>query len=380
MGAPNKLAALARLAATGEPDALRGLVALSHLVDPPGRRDARRPPRGSERPLVAPSMTLQHLLGLPRSERPFFVVSDGVGRDSTAMLIGLRRLGVVPDAILHADTGDEHPLTNAYRRYRQTWLRSIGFPEFEMVKRAPSVSGVTGLAFATLGEKCVANHTLPSLAFGGKHGCSVEWKIVPQEQHLARDPRAQRTWARGLRVVKAIGYDFGPLDSRRAHHLTADEKYEYVYPLREFGWDRPRVVAEIRAEGVRMPRKSSCVFCPASKPWEIAEIVRDYPEIAEEIAAMEDTAQPYLRGIEGLWGRTVKGMRGSIPRPGSMALFIRTCQDDPAYLARYLAMAPEEEVYAGDDVGQVPVFRSAPQSRRRLPIVATEGARLARVA
>ena len=34
------------------------------------------------------------------------------------MLIGLRRLGVVPDAILHADTGDEHPLTNAYRRYR----------------------------------------------------------------------------------------------------------------------------------------------------------------------------------------------------------------------------------------------------------------------
>lgn len=273
MGAPNQLAALARIAATGEPDPLRGLVALARLVDPPGRRDARPPPRtrrGSEHPAVAPSMTLQHLLGLPRSERPFFVVSDGVGRDSTAMLIGLRRLGVVPDAILHADTGDEHPLTNAYRRYRQTWLRSIGFPEFELVKRAPSVSGVTGLAFATLGEKCVANHTLPSLAFGGKHGCSTEWKIVPQEQHLARNPRAQRTWARGLRVVKAIGYDFGPLDSRRAHHLTADEKYEYVYPLREFGWDRPRVVAEIRAEGVRMPRKSSCVFCPASKPWEIA--------------------------------------------------------------------------------------------------------------
>lgn len=95
---------------------------------------------------------------------------------------------------------------------------------------------------------------------------------------------------------------------------------------------------------------------------------------------MEDIAQPYLRGIEGLWGRTVKGLRGAIPRPGSMALFIRTCQEDPAYLARYLAMAPEEEVYAGDDVGQVPVFRSAPQSKRRLPIAATEGARLARVA
>jgi hypothetical protein len=383
MEAPHKLDTLARLAATGEPNRLRGLVALSRLVDPPAQRDARpsrRQRRKSKHGAFAPSMTLEHLLSLPPSERPFFVVSDGMGRDSTAMLIGLRRLGVVPDAILHADTGDEHPLTNAYRRYRQAWLRSIGFPEFELVKRAPSVSGVTGLAYATLGEKCVANHTLPSLAFGGKHGCSTEWKIVPQEQHLAHDPRAQRTWHRGLRVVKAIGYDFGPLDSRRAHHLTADDKYEYLYPLREWGWDRPRVVAEIRHEGVRMPRKSSCVFCPASKPWEIAEIVRDYPEIAEQIVTMEDISQPYLRGIEGLWGRTVKGMRGAIPKPGSMALFIRRCQEDPVYLERYLAMAPEEEVYAGRDVGQVPVFRSAPQSKRRLPLAAPEGARLARVA
>ena len=101
-------------------------------------------------------MTLQQLLALPPARRPMFVVSDGMGRDSTAMLIGLRRLGLRPVVILHADTGDEHPLTDAYRKYRNTWLRSIGFPEFTMVRRAPSTSGVTGLDFATLGEKCYA--------------------------------------------------------------------------------------------------------------------------------------------------------------------------------------------------------------------------------
>jgi hypothetical protein len=326
------------------------------------------PPPGKPIASSAEPLTLQQFLTLPPARRPMFVVSDGMGRDSTAMLIGLRRLGLRPDAILHADTGDEHPLTNAYRKYRNAWLRSIGFPEFTLVRRAPSTSGVTGLAFSTLGEKCIANHTLPSLAFGGRKGCSVEWKIVPQEQWLRDNPTAQRTWAAGQKVVKAIGYDAGPLDSRRAHHLTADEHYDYVYPLREWGWDRPRAVAEIRAEGVKLPRKSSCVFCPASKPWEIAEIVRDYPEVTDRIVLIEDTAQPYLEAIEGLWGRTVKGMRGAIPRPGSMAEFIRACRRDPAMLRRYLAMAPQEEVYAGNDVGQVPRFRTIPESRRHLPL------------
>jgi len=37
-------------------------------------------------------------------------------------------------------------------------------------------------------------------------------------------------------------------------------------------------------------------------------------------------------------------------------------------------------VFTGDDVGRVPVFRPARQSKRRLPIAATEGARLANVA
>jgi hypothetical protein len=35
-------------------------------------------------------------------------------------------------------------------------------------------------------------------------------------------------------VVKAIGYDAGPLDSRRSHNLTSDADYDYVYPLREW--------------------------------------------------------------------------------------------------------------------------------------------------
>ena len=342
-----------------------GLLALKALIRARASRDLASLGAVVEAP---PPLTLESFLAIPLEERPMFVIADGMGVDSLANMIGLWRLGLRPDAVLHADTGDEHPLTNAYRDERRRWLRSIGWPDLTIVRRPPSVSGVTGRPFSTLGEKCIANHTLPSIAFAGGKGCSKEWKIVPQEQYLAKHPLALATWRRGLRVVKAIGYDAGPLDSRRAHHLTADHRYEYVYPLREWGWARPRAVAEIRAAGLPMPRKSSCIFCSAMKPWEVAQLVRDWPALADYIVEIEDTAQPYIR-IEGLWGKTVKGMRGAIPKPGSMAEFIREVREDRALLEWYLAMEPPLEVDRSPDVGQVPTFRRAPLSQRRgLPL------------
>jgi len=319
---------------------------------------------------LAPPMTLHSFLSIPRHARPLFVVADGMGVDSTGMLEGLRRLGVRPDVILHAETGDEWPETIAFREERQRWLRSIGFPEFVMVWRNPSVSEVTGLPFSTLGEKCLAYETLPGQAFG-KKSCSAEWKIRPQEAWLAKDPRAQALWARGGKVVKAIGYDNGYRDSRRAHKLTNDERYEYVYPLREWRWDRPRIKAELRAAGIAIPPKSACYFCPASKPWEIARLVRDHPALADRIVAIEDTSQHRLKGIEGLWGRTVKGFRGAIPKPGAMAQFIRALRRDRAMLDRYLAMEPPEEEYTGP-VGGPPQFLDGLDpvpSKRRLPLL-----------
>lgn len=287
--------------------------------------------------------TLQLFLSIPPAWRPPLMVADGMGVDSTAMLIHLHRIGLRPDAILHADTGDEHPETIAYREERRAWLRTVGFPNLVVVKRAPAKQGRrkrrdggTGEAYTTLGENCLANKTLPSLAFGYK-ACSIKWKVDPQNAWTRGWMVARNAWARGQRVVKLIGYDAGPKDSRRAHELGNDRWYTYLYPLRELGWDRERCVSEIQRAGVRVPRKSACVYCPASKPHEIAEIVRDHPDLADYICRIEDTAMPHLTEIEGLWRSTVKGIRrGTVARPGSMAAFIRELRGDPAKLAHYL--------------------------------------------
>jgi hypothetical protein len=285
-------------------------------------------------------VNLQQFLNIPPAWRPPLMVADGLGVDSTAMLLRLYQLGVRPDAVLHADTGDEHPETVAYREERKRWLASVGFPELVIVRRAPSKIGRrtrgSGESYTTLGQNCLANSTLPSLAFG-KKACSLKWKVDPQNAWARRWARAARAWGRGQKVVKLIGYDAGPKDSRRAHEMKNDRRYYYVYPLRDWGWDRERCIAEIAAAGLPVPRKSACVYCPASKPHEIAALVRDYPALADYICLIEDKARPYLRGVEGLWREAVKGRRaGTIARPGAMADFIRALRIDPAMLDRYL--------------------------------------------
>lgn len=291
------------------------------------------------------SLTLSHYLSIPKAWRPPLMVADGMGVDSLAMLIHLKRSGIRPDAILHADTGDENAETVTYREERRRWLAEVGFPELTIVKRAPSKPGLRrdgtrGESYDTLSGNCLANATLPSLAFGRK-ACSVKWKVEPQNAWTDRWAPAIHAWASGRRVFKCIGYDAGPKDSRRAHDMKGDHEYAYLYPLRDLGWEREQCVAEILAEGLPLPRKSACKMCPANQPHEVAHLVQFHPSDADLLVQIEAAAAPNLRGVEGLWRSTVKGVRGGVARPGSMTKFITELRADPAMLKRHLRLVDE---------------------------------------
>jgi len=251
-----------------------------------------------------------------------FIVAYGQGVDSTAMLLGLHARGQRPDLILFADTGDEKPETYDYRTVIDGWLAARGWPTVVTVRRKPTRSRVSGGVYTTLGENCLEHETLPSLAFGYK-ACSKKWKREPQDAYCAAWAPARAAWKVGLRVTKAIGYDAGPQDSKRAWRLKDDRRYTYVYPLREWGWTRERCIEEIQGAGLPVPEKSACFYCPASKPAELVTLHRKHPELTARIIEMEDRARPHLTTIEGLWRRSVKGARGAVPHPGSMADFIR---------------------------------------------------------
>lgn len=231
------------------------------------------------------------------------VVSCGLGVDSVGMLVGYWQHGIRPDAILFAHVGDEKRQTYEYLPKLQAWLRAVGFPEVTVIQYKPSRFKYN--RYETLAGNCLANATLPSLAFG-RHGCSLKWKVEPMDKWVAKWAPARAAWASGLKVQRAIGYDCSPADSKRFAHADSkeqDERYEFVYPLRQWGWDREETKRQILSAGLDLPVKSACFFCPASKPEELAMLE---PWQLKTIVAMETRAMPELRTVGGLWRKATK--------------------------------------------------------------------------
>jgi hypothetical protein len=252
-------------------------------------------------------------------DAPPLVVSYGGGVNSTAMLVGFHQRRIRPELIMMADPGNEKTQTYEYLPVINDWLASVGFPTVTIVRYEPK--RCKHGSYRTLGENCLRNGTLPSLAFGRK-ACSMKWKVAPQNAFCASWEPARRAWAAGLRVRKAIGYDCGIKDSVRYADAgdRNDRKYEYIYPLRDWGWDRDPCITEIIKAGLPVPVKSACYFCPSTKPDELHSLEAWQ---LKSIVIMETRAKPRLHAVGGLWRRAVKGYRGAISKPAAMTDYIR---------------------------------------------------------
>jgi len=219
------------------------------------------------------------------------IVSYGGGTNSTAMLVGMKERGIRPDLIIFADTGGEKPHTYAHLDYMRGWLEANGFPPITVV--------VKGGRQETLEDECVRRNALPSIAYGWKT-CSQKYKIQPQEKYLNNLPAARAHWSAGKKVSRWIGFDWD--EPGRAKDCD-DKKYQNHYPLIEWQWGRAECVEAIEREGIPLPGKSACFFCPSSRQSEIRWLAETHPELMERALIMEAGAD--LTTIKGL-GRNFK--------------------------------------------------------------------------
>ena len=203
-------------------------------------------------------------------------VCYGAGVDSTALLLALKLADLTPGIITFADLVAEKPETMAHLDRMQSILARWGWPPITICRKRT----LPETGYDDLYGNCIANETLPSLAFGLR-SCSIKWKQKPQDQALkgcksgpnasAPHPIWMEAQRRGERIVKLIGYDCSAADMRRSKKLpTADTDFDFLYPLQMLGWTRQDcidiITAVLGADCV--PIKSACFFCPASKTWE----------------------------------------------------------------------------------------------------------------
>ncbi len=75
---------------------------------------------------------------------------------------------------------------------RMAWSRRVS--PLTVVRYQPQ-----NARYDSLDGNCLANDTLPSLAFGYK-GCSLKWKRTPQDKWCQHWTPATTAWAHGLKV------------------------------------------------------------------------------------------------------------------------------------------------------------------------------------
>jgi hypothetical protein len=240
------------------------------------------------------------------------IVAFGGGVDSTAMVIGLVEKSKPIDLILFADTGAERPSTYEHIENFSDWLVSKGYPSIVTVKRVTE-SG----EYETLEEECLRAKALPSIAYGYKR-CSQKHKIAPQDKFLNNWQPTIDCWKEGNKAIKYIGYDAN--EQHRADNAAKreDKKYDHIYPLIDWQWDRQECIDIIRNSGVKVPSKSACFFCPSSRPKEIVQLYEEYPDLLERALHIEQQAE--LTSIKGLgrnyaWSDVIKMHKAQMTLP-----------------------------------------------------------------
>ena len=223
------------------------------------------------------------------------LVTYGGGVNSTALLVEMVKRSDPVDAIVFSDTGGETPLTYSYLEMFSGWLTARDYPSVTTV-RYRTKEGIE----QTLEENCRAWPRLPSIAYGFKT-CSDRWKRRPQHNWCKAWPRAVDAWDQGRKVEKIIGYDAD--EPHRADRVSDDRRYRHRFPLIEWDMGREECTDSIRSQGLPVPPKSSCFFCPSMRKSEVLALAKNHPDLMARALDMESAAQTRgaIRGLGRDW-------------------------------------------------------------------------------
>jgi 3'-phosphoadenosine 5'-phosphosulfate sulfotransferase (PAPS reductase)/FAD synthetase len=209
------------------------------------------------------------------------LLSYGGGVNTVAMLVRLVNEGW-HGPIVFADTGGEHPETYCHIKYMEEWMKPHGLEitrlsfadglDYDFLRRAVKIGGggADNVIGRTLEEYCLHRKLVPLLSV---RWCSVMYKQALLKQYLTDC---------GLAVsLRGIGSD----EPGRIRNFD-----DAAYPLNDWGWTRRDCIEYIKAQGIPLPRKSGCFFCPAQKRSKWRDLWRDNSDLYERAAVMERVA------------------------------------------------------------------------------------------
>jgi len=211
------------------------------------------------------------------------VISLGWGTQSftLAAMVALGELEKV-DAAIHADTTHESSWTYSFAKKYIKWLEDRGVkvvtvkPPMNKLKSFDEWNGVYIPAYTTDG---VSKGQL-------RRQCTGHWKIAPIRRRLQKIRNKER-------VEMWIGIT---IDEARRMNVSQVKYIENRYPLIERGMTRNDCLVWLKNNGIDIPKRSSCVFCPfhTKAGWrEIRESKMDWKQAVKHDLAIRKIRPPY---------------------------------------------------------------------------------------
>jgi hypothetical protein len=207
-------------------------------------------------------------------EPPPEAISLGAGVNSIAMTITLWKEGW-RGPLLFADPGSEHPDTYCYIDYfEREWLAKRG-GEITRISPASHPYLYTPSYRMTLLEKCEQKDIVPLIL---NRWCTTEYKRTPlTRMHITM----------GIQTA-LIGIAAEEAD--RAWERTEQDGIQIQYPLLDRAIDREQCKRIIEGEGLVVPPKSGCWFCPFQEMQEWRMLYDLRPDLFQKALDLDNAA------------------------------------------------------------------------------------------
>lgn len=205
------------------------------------------------------------------SSEPAHILSFGAGVNTVALMVLLIRNNEPLDEVIFADTGGETPGTYESVDVARKYLKGLGIP-FRVVRSRPKETDLYGTA--------LRRRVIPSVQW---RWCTRDFKVSPIHRYY-------RTLGRHINQYVGIAYD--------EVHRMKDSRDSYVtnlYPLIDERLTRQDCIDVITDEGLPIPEKSGCYFCPFNSTERWRQLLEFHPGLFEKAITLEENSKHFPR-------------------------------------------------------------------------------------
>ncbi len=214
-------------------------------------------------------------LPLPRADQPgrsVTYLSFGGGPPSVALLI-LNARGLVrpkADLVVFADPGTEDPRTYELLPYYETYAQGHGIPFTRVTSDA-------GRLYDWIVERSVPIPAFTSKGLGRRQ-CTERWKIRPIHKLLRQELGFEKVTAQ----LAMTWEEAWRMRDSPAKYVTN------IYPLIDRRLAREACIEIIRGEGLPVPPRSACTFCPLKSMERWRQTFEETPDSFDQAVELEE--------------------------------------------------------------------------------------------